>query len=114
MVRSLGTSSRLYSTTSTSQSQVVQEEACGESIDPDPGHRMRIGMVPHIPRGCEHMEFRLQILLWMSKITDFRHSEVQKFAMTGFKGLKTANNSLKLEKVVVGGCLSYDTLTEIE
>jgi hypothetical protein len=60
------------------------------------------------------MEFRLQIHLWMSKMTDFTHSEVQEFAMTGFKGLKTANNSLKLKKVVVGGCLSYDTLTEIE
>jgi hypothetical protein len=114
MIRSLEIPLGLCSSTSTSRSQVVQKEASEESIDPDLGHRTRIGMVPHIPRGCEHMEFRLQIHLWMSKMTDFTHSEVQEFAMTGFKGLKSANNSLKLEKVVVGGCLSYDTPTEIE
>jgi hypothetical protein len=105
--RSPEASLHICSITDTPQCHIVQKEASKSKLDVD--HRMRIGMIPHMPRNCENIEFRLQITLWMSKMTDCTRSAGLAHVIDDFKRLETANNSLKLEKIVVGGFSDIDT-----
>jgi hypothetical protein len=69
-------------------------------------------MVPHILMASQTLEIRLQITLWLSQMADCTHSGVRDLVMNDFEGLVTANNSLKLRKMMVREFLSTDTLTD--
>ncbi|KAG9801062.1 hypothetical protein KCU95_g117, partial [Aureobasidium melanogenum] len=109
--RSPETSLHICSITDTPQCHIVQKEASKSELDM--GHRMRIGMIPHMPRNCENIEFCLQITLWMSKMTDCTRSTGLAHVIDDFKRLETANNSLKLEKIALGGVSDIDAPAEL-
>jgi hypothetical protein len=69
-------------------------------------------MVPHIPIAGETLKFYLQITLWLGEKADCTQSRVRDLVMDEFEGLVTANNSLRLKKMIVIECSSIDTPTK--
>jgi hypothetical protein len=54
----------------------------------------------------------LQITLWLGEKADCTQLRVRDLVMDEFEGLVTANNSLKLKKMMVIECSSIDTPTK--
>jgi hypothetical protein len=68
--------------------------------------------VTRLPIAGETLKFYLQITLWLGEEADCTQSTVRDLVMDEFKGLVTANNSLKLKKMMVIECSSMNTLTK--
>jgi hypothetical protein len=102
----------VWSTTETPKIHILQREASRDPGDSSITDRMRMGMVPHIPIAGETLKFYLQITLWLGEKADCTQSRVRDLVMDEFEGLVTANNSLKLKKMMVIECSSIDTPTK--